>query len=132
MNGEKLANLIAEHGFNQANLAEKSGIREGTLSNIINGKGTPRKTTLKRIASALDMSLAELLAMTSETDTHPDIEKFRAEVRKIPKEEFIARLEEMGFADYVIEFVRLVYNDALETWQEEIIKHIIEQSKEGD
>lgn len=48
-------------GHTQDTLAERSGLGKGSISKYINKKATPSMTALRKIANALDCSIAELL-----------------------------------------------------------------------
>jgi len=51
-------------GMTIQELADKSGLAVGALSNILNGKSEPRSSTLIKICDALDVTIAEILAET--------------------------------------------------------------------
>jgi DNA-binding phage protein len=56
---KKLRDLIDRHGGVSA-VARKSGIPQPSLSRMLNSATMPRRTTLYRIANALDVSEAEI------------------------------------------------------------------------
>ena len=61
MVGENLNRAMREHGFNQASLAEKSKVPQGTISRIITGKSRdPKNDILDKLANALDTNTAQL------------------------------------------------------------------------
>ena len=53
-------------GMTIPDLAEKSGMAVGALSNIMNGKSEPRSSTLIKISDALNVTISELLSETPE------------------------------------------------------------------
>lgn len=55
--GERLAARREELRLTQAQVAERSGIRQSDISRIECGKANPTQTTLERIAAALDAQL---------------------------------------------------------------------------
>ena len=55
--GEAVMSARAEKGFTQKELAKASGINQADISKIEKGVANPTVTTLKRIASALEMKL---------------------------------------------------------------------------
>lgn len=59
--GRRIRDLRTGKGISQEMLAGHSGISRVNLSRIENGKAEPGLRTLKDIARALDMKLAELL-----------------------------------------------------------------------
>jgi DNA-binding XRE family transcriptional regulator len=54
--------LRADSGATQEDVAYKAGITTASLSRIERGEANPAWTTVRRILSALDISLAELVA----------------------------------------------------------------------
>lgn len=46
-----------QKGITQKELSERTGIAQGDISKLENGNGNPSIKTLKRLASAMDMSL---------------------------------------------------------------------------
>lgn len=61
---EKIGRLIAASGYTQKQIALLSGCTEATISWLVNGKHTPRKCTLKKLATALGVDADELIKMT--------------------------------------------------------------------
>lgn len=53
----------------QAELAERSGVTESNISRIESGLQVPRLSTVRRLASALDVSPAELVDWGEDTKT---------------------------------------------------------------
>lgn len=58
---EKLRRLVDEHGGVSA-VARKAGMHQSALSRLLNSPSMPRRTTLYRIANALDLSEADIAA----------------------------------------------------------------------
>ena len=48
-------------GFSQQTLSEYTGLGKGSIYNYINGKATPSATALRKMAQALDCSVADLI-----------------------------------------------------------------------
>ena len=59
--GRRLSHLREKHGLSQTQLADMAGIGRAHLSQIENGAVAARIDTLHSLASALDLSLEELL-----------------------------------------------------------------------
>ena len=59
--GKKIRRLRREKGWRQIDLAEQSGVHEVHISDLERGTREPGLRTLSRIASALDITLTELL-----------------------------------------------------------------------
>lgn len=57
-----LRRLRQDSGSTQEDVAYNAGITVAALARIERGKTTPRWTTVRRIVSALNVSLAELVA----------------------------------------------------------------------
>jgi transcriptional regulator with XRE-family HTH domain len=58
--GEAIRQLRAKRGISQEDLAHEAGVTTGTLSTIERGLSNPAWGTVKGIAQALDVSMAEL------------------------------------------------------------------------
>ena len=56
---EKLKDILSKKGITPYRLSQISGIRQSTLSAILNGVNTPSGKTLQKICNALDVSMAE-------------------------------------------------------------------------
>ncbi len=61
--GTAIHHLRLERGITQEALGFKSGVKIATLSRIERGETEPKIGALRKIAAALDMSLAELVAV---------------------------------------------------------------------
>lgn len=48
-------------GYSQQTLAEYTGLGKGSIYNYVNGRATPSATALRKMAQALDCSVADLL-----------------------------------------------------------------------
>lgn len=58
--GEAIQRLLLDRGWTQKQLADKASIRPNTLTNIIKHAKDTDTATLSRIASAMDVDIAEL------------------------------------------------------------------------
>lgn len=56
-----LTELMGLKGYTQQTLSEHTGLGKGSIYNYINGKATPSATALRKMAQALDCSIADLL-----------------------------------------------------------------------
>lgn len=56
-----LTELMGLKGHTQQTLSEYTGLGKGSIHNYINGKATPSATALRKMAQALDCSVADLL-----------------------------------------------------------------------
>jgi transcriptional regulator with XRE-family HTH domain len=61
-----LRQLRRDSGNTQENIAHHAGITVAALARIERGQSNPRWTTVGRIAGALDVSLAELVAVVED------------------------------------------------------------------
>ena len=68
-NDFRIAEILKSKGMTQTDLAEKIGISRVGLSKAINGNTTI--TTLRKIAAALDVEVAELFTPKSNTMACP-------------------------------------------------------------
>lgn len=66
--GELIVHLREEKKITQKELAKRAGLSSSGLSEIESGKKMPRFATLEKIASALDMDVAQLLSYKEEND----------------------------------------------------------------
>lgn len=58
--GRVVASLRERRGMSQGELAQRVGITQSTLSRMERGQGQPDAFTLKKLAEALDVSVADL------------------------------------------------------------------------
>jgi transcriptional regulator with XRE-family HTH domain len=58
---EQLARLRELKGFSQRALAKESGVSPATIYELENGRRRPNPSTLRKLASALDVEVADLL-----------------------------------------------------------------------
>lgn len=56
-----LKGAIYAHGFTQKSLAKRIGVSEMHITNIISGRREPSLGLLRKMAEAMEMSLAELV-----------------------------------------------------------------------
>jgi transcriptional regulator with XRE-family HTH domain len=61
--GEKIREYRRRKDFTQAELAEQVGINKQNISRYESGKSEPRKSTLQKLADALEVSTDELLGL---------------------------------------------------------------------
>lgn len=66
--GDAIRQLRNERGISQEDLAHDSDITTGTLSVIERGRSNPTWTTVRSLARALDVSLAELVALAEKLE----------------------------------------------------------------
>jgi transcriptional regulator with XRE-family HTH domain len=62
--GQHIKRLREDRGLNVRGLAAKAGLTGSAVSRVENGKRTPALDTLKAIASALDVPLTDMFAMS--------------------------------------------------------------------
>ena len=68
MNILRLREVLSEKGVSGKELAEKIGVSQNTISNIVNGYNFPRPEHLVAIAKELDVDLKDLFISTKEKD----------------------------------------------------------------
>jgi transcriptional regulator with XRE-family HTH domain len=66
--GNAIRELRAKRGVSQEDLAHDADVTTSTLSTIERGRSNPTWGTVKGIARALDVSLAELAALAEKLD----------------------------------------------------------------
>jgi transcriptional regulator with XRE-family HTH domain len=122
MDVTKVKDILVEKGWSQTYLAKKSGISRQHLSNLLAGKHRRvSNPTIKKIADALGVEPKDIMEDILQTE----IDSVKKELREFSPEkleEVLQQLREMGFAEYVIEFVKLAQKDLIQIWQEELIK----------
>lgn len=75
LNPEVLSALRVLVGFSQAELARRSGLSQGHISELERGDKEPRPATLKKLSQALAVPMSALLTIRSDcTVTSPDEE----------------------------------------------------------
>jgi transcriptional regulator with XRE-family HTH domain len=57
----RIREVLKDRKITAVALAERIGIAQPSMSNIVNGKATPSLDTLERIAGALGVSVSELI-----------------------------------------------------------------------
>lgn len=62
--GKAIRQLRREHGVSQEALAYEAGVTSGTLSMIERGRSNPTWGTVKGIAAALNVNIAELAKLS--------------------------------------------------------------------
>ncbi len=65
----RLKELLKEKDITGKELAEKIGISETGMSNIVKGKSLPRQEVLLQISEILDVDIRELFYSTKETQS---------------------------------------------------------------
>lgn len=68
---EQLARLRELKGFSQRALAKESGVSPATIYELENGRRKPNPSTLRKLASALDVEVADLLGAEYPKDVAP-------------------------------------------------------------
>lgn len=101
---EALKDLRRRKGWSQKDLSEHSGVGQDTISGIESGRHEPRPSTLRKLAGALDVEVAdffrkpaplvEALREAGRTDTRTGDE--RLQDRLAPR---VARLEELDLGE---------------------------------
>ncbi|MFL9845135.1 helix-turn-helix domain-containing protein [Flavobacterium rhizosphaerae] len=69
MNILRLKEILKEKGITGKELADKVGISETGMSNIVKGQSLPRQDILLQIAEILDVDIRELFNSTKEIPT---------------------------------------------------------------
>ena len=82
MIANKIEKLMAERGWNQVDLANKSGIHQGTISNILNEKTTKVQIpNLQKLANAFGITVDELMERPiPKPKIDPDIQRILDEM----------------------------------------------------
>lgn len=65
----RIKELIKEKSITGKELAEKVGISETAMSNIVKGQSLPRQELLIEISNVLDVDIRDLFHSTKETNT---------------------------------------------------------------
>ena len=63
----RIKNIRRKKLFTQRELAEKAQLSQATISYIENGDKSPTERTLKKLATALDVDIMELIQPESDT-----------------------------------------------------------------
>ena len=70
--GERLTELLRQHGMSQKQLAELIGVTEATVSRYMTGDRTPKSGILANMATALHTTSDFLLGKETETGDEAD------------------------------------------------------------
>jgi transcriptional regulator with XRE-family HTH domain len=68
---ERLRVLILERGWNQSELARRSGMRPSNVSNYLRGTNVPNPRQLAKLAEALGTTPGDILSASAEASTAP-------------------------------------------------------------
>jgi transcriptional regulator with XRE-family HTH domain len=66
----RLRELRHRRGLSQAELAKRTGLRRATIVALERGQSSPRLTTLEKLATALGVSVVQLLTAREESRGH--------------------------------------------------------------
>jgi transcriptional regulator with XRE-family HTH domain len=69
----KLKTLMPANGFDQAELARRSGIRPNSISRYLAGMNMPRPAQLAKLAAALHVDIGELLTEATSSASAPAV-----------------------------------------------------------
>jgi len=100
--GQRLGELRRQRGFTQESLAEAVGIQPHGLSRIEQGHRAPSLSTLATLAAALDVTLADLLAVEDEvpeaklTADQAQVLRLFADLKAAQRKAVIALLKAMS------------------------------------
>lgn len=95
--GSWLAQQLKRHDWTQADLARKSGLSQGRISDWVNGKRLPNPESCDRLADALGADVYYVLRLAGHvpptiSDEDPDTAALVSLVRKVPWDDFKRRL----------------------------------------
>ena len=65
---EKIKKVMKEKGFNQAKIAEKTGLTQSAISQILSGHRDGRLANLIKICNCLDVSLSDVFSDAMDVD----------------------------------------------------------------
>lgn len=83
----RLKEVLKEKEVTGKDLAEKVGLSETAMSNIVKGQSLPRQEVLLKIAQTLDVDIRELFHPTKEnTATLEDIQKAIDTLERLKKD----------------------------------------------
>jgi transcriptional regulator with XRE-family HTH domain len=120
---EQLVRLRELKGFSQRALAKESGVSPATIYELENGRRRPNPSTLRKLAGALDVEVAELLGAEypkeeRRSSLEPSFEDALAEERRSADAEVIADYERIAREH------RIAWRDALnalaEPWEKRL------------
>lgn len=80
--GERIKQEIARRGISQNRLARLAQMSQSGLSTIISGAVSPKENTLQAIASALGMSVSELVGEDRTNDERDEAWAIRERLRR--------------------------------------------------
>lgn len=82
----RLKKLLSEAGITGKILADRTGVSQNTISNIVSGKNFPKPELLLKIAEVLDVDVRDLFNSTKDRTGNPLINgylEFNGEIHKI-------------------------------------------------
>lgn len=81
----RLRQLRRSMGLSQAELADRSGVSKPTIGNLETGRQWPRRSTMSRLATALDVDVLELWedrALSDQDDVFQQVDRIAAATRE--------------------------------------------------
>ena len=110
--GERIRRLRKEEGLNQEELADKADVSRVYISDIERGERGPTFGVVKRIASALGVTLMELEGESeAEIKAKPSLKKFATHENLSRKKlRMLSRIEHRGKQPNTIEGWRRLHN----------------------
>ena len=110
--GERIRRLRKEEGFNQEELAGKADVSRAYISDIERGRRSPAYGVVKRIASALGVTIGELEGESEEEiKAKPSLRKFASKENLSRKRlRMLSRIEHKGKQPDTIEGWRRLHN----------------------
>tara|TARA_R110002073_G_scaffold245043_2_gene407247 strand:+ start:27288 stop:27908 length:621 start_codon:yes stop_codon:yes gene_type:complete len=123
--GIRLKALRLQYGFSQRDLAKRAGVTNGTISMIEQGQVSPSVASLKKLAEAMSLTVAEFFTIDVQSVAQPFYRA--ADLVEIGGGGVSLRMVPAGVADAKLQVLREIYPPGADTGSE-LLSHVGEEA----
>jgi len=123
--GIKIREIRKAKDLSQGALARETGIPQNSICDYESGRSDIPAARLVLISRALRVPIHEITGYKTDLD----IEELQRKIKELDIDNLLIVLRDKGYGEKAIEFVRLLHQKKLESWQIEAIKAILEKAQ---
>lgn len=123
--GIKIREIRKAKDLSQGALARETGIPQNSICDYESGRSDIPAARLVLISRALRVPIHEITGYKTEAD----VEELQRKIRELDIDQVLIVLRDKGYGEKAVEFVRLLHQKKLESWQIEAIKAILEKAE---
>ncbi len=123
--GIKIRQIRKAKDLSQGALARETGIPQNSICDYESGRSDIPAARLVLISRALRVPIHEITGYKTEAD----VEELQRKIRELDIDQVLIVLRDKGYGEKAVEFVRLLHQKKLESWQIEAIKAILEKAE---